>query len=164
MSALLSATRPTRRDIARHPWRILAAVLLIALPVFVGSWMSTTEHSTSEAVMGSTIRTSAELSGGSCEQSVDLSRHDCEGDPVPGTALALLEEHLPEGFEAELHYTTWGSASTEHRRTSLSIRQRATGTLPPRGISTCPPPRRRRCGSGSATPSPSLPTARMRSL
>lgn len=133
MSALLSATRPTRRDIARHPWRILAAVLLIALPVFAGSWMITTEHSTSEAVMGSTIRTSAELSGGSCEQSVDLSRHDCEGDPVPGTALALLEEHLPGGFEAELHYTTWGSASTEHRRTSLSIRQHATGTLPPPG-------------------------------
>ncbi|MDO5669665.1 MAG: hypothetical protein Q4G50_06650 [Corynebacterium sp.] len=131
MSTLLAATRPTRRDILRHPWRILAAVLLIALPVFAGSWILATEHSASTVMTGPTIRTSAELGGDTCRQSIDRSRHDCEGDVRPGSALDLLEAHLPEGFEAELHYTSWGSASTEHRQSTLNIRQRPTGALPP---------------------------------
>lgn len=133
MSALLAATRPTRRDILRHPWRILAAVLLIALPVFAGSWILTTEHSASEVMAGSTIRTEAELGGATCEQSVERALFECEGDLVPGSALSLLTQHLPEGFGAELHYTSWGTATTEHRRASLNIQQRATGTLPPPG-------------------------------
>ena len=33
MSAINAATRPTRRDLWRHPWRTCAAVILIALPV-----------------------------------------------------------------------------------------------------------------------------------
>ncbi|MCQ9675880.1 FtsX-like permease family protein [Corynebacterium sp. BF-R-2] len=33
MSALTAATRPTRRDLWRHPWRTCAAIILIALPV-----------------------------------------------------------------------------------------------------------------------------------
>lgn len=33
MSAINAATRPTRRDLWRHPWRTFAAVILIALPV-----------------------------------------------------------------------------------------------------------------------------------
>lgn len=38
MTSLAAAVRPTRRDTARHPWRILVAVLLIALPVAVLSF------------------------------------------------------------------------------------------------------------------------------
>ena len=133
MSALIAATRPTRRDILRHPWRILAAVLLIALPVFAGSWMITTDHSSAEVASASTIRTEAALSGGSCGQSIDRSLTECEGEPAPGSALELLEQHLPEGFEAELHYTSWGSATSDNRRTGLNVQQRATGTIPPPG-------------------------------
>ena len=33
MPAITAATRPTRRDLWRHPWRTIAAVLLIAVPV-----------------------------------------------------------------------------------------------------------------------------------
>ena len=35
MSAITAATRPTRRDLWRHPWRTFAAVILIALPVAI---------------------------------------------------------------------------------------------------------------------------------
>lgn len=35
MSTLIAASRPTRRDVRRHPGRILAAVLLITIPVWL---------------------------------------------------------------------------------------------------------------------------------
>ncbi|KHO28494.1 FtsX-like permease family protein [Corynebacterium minutissimum] len=47
MPAITAATRPTRRDLWRHPWRTIAAVILIALPVALVVGFSLFHQSTS---------------------------------------------------------------------------------------------------------------------
>lgn len=37
MSSFTAATRPTRRDVVKHPWRSLAAIILIMIPVVLAA-------------------------------------------------------------------------------------------------------------------------------
>lgn len=82
MTTLLAATRPTRRDAIKHPWRSIAAILLVAVPMFLVSFFLTEGNSIGDSNFpGSQV----------------LAQHD--GDD----AYALLEENLPEHLSAELN-------------------------------------------------------------
>jgi len=107
MSALLAATRPTRRDILRHPWRLLAAVLLIAVPVIALTAMTTWQTSTDSALRWSDPTTTATYGGTSCIQSISGLSYECEGDALqaPAPQRELLDAALPHGFHAELRPT-----------------------------------------------------------
>ncbi|MDO5513029.1 FtsX-like permease family protein [Corynebacterium sp.] len=135
MSALLAATRPTRRDIVRHPWRILAAVLLIALPVFAGTWLWTNTHAEDRAARIAQPRTEVQVSGSFCVQNVDASAVECEyADPGDDHALLpLLQAHLPEGSSVQMRFSTWGHATLGNARSYLAIEQMVGGRVPPPG-------------------------------
>lgn len=101
MTGLIAAVRPTWRDITAHPLRIVAAVLLIALPVGLISGLVVTAHSESQAEQLSDPRTIITAVGGTCEQSVQGFSYSCSepsGDQT--TAHAALDATLPPGFQA----------------------------------------------------------------
>ena len=125
MSALLAASRPTRRDMARHPLRILAAVLLITLPLFIASWTLTEGHSEHTASLQDQGRTTATWQGGSCVQSVNGSDADCTSPPAGDDPRVpeILRDSLPAGFTAELHVHAWGAVSHGERHATLSLQQ-----------------------------------------
>ena len=134
MSALLAASRPTRRDMARHPLRILAAVLLIALPTFAGAWMLTYAHSEAENSHLTLPRTQAHWSGGSCEQGVTGNAHCTPADtPTDEPVLPLLQDALPDGFTASLHHDAWGTATLDGAITQMLVVQEPAGRTPPPG-------------------------------
>lgn len=82
MTTLLAATRPTRRDAFKHPWRSLAAILLVAVPMFLVSFFLTYDQS---------INNAASYPGSQVQ-----AHYDGEG------AYQLLQENLPEDFHLEL--------------------------------------------------------------
>lgn len=84
MSGINAATRPTRRDLWRHPWRTLAAVLLIALPVALVIGMALFDNSSG--------RLSAALS--SPERQISAERSDISNEDVPRLAAEVLPEAL----------------------------------------------------------------------
>ena len=135
MSALLAASRPTRRDMARHPLRILAAILLIALPVLVLSWMGTSGYAEEHAAGRDPDRTRATWHGGTCVQSIDGTNGDCTpADPAEDRPIqAILEENLPEGFTAGFHGHAWGAATHGQYRSEFPLQQRPGGRVPPPG-------------------------------
>lgn len=83
MTTLLAATRPTRRDAIKHPWRSIAAILLVAVPMFLVSFMITDNNSAGSISYLPTAQ--AQVSS--------------EGE----NAQTLLDDNLPEGFHAELY-------------------------------------------------------------
>lgn len=135
MSALLAASRPTRRDMARHPLRILAAVLLIALPVLALSWMATSGYAEENAASRDPDRTRVTWHGGTCVQSIDGTNGDCTpADPTEDRPIqTILEENLPEGFTAGFHGHTWGVATHGQYRSEFPVQQRPGGRVPPPG-------------------------------
>lgn len=82
MITLLAATRPTRRDAIQRPGRSLAAILLVAVPMFLVSFFLTENESRSNASYSPTAPIQAHYSG--------------------ENAYELLEETLHEGIHAEL--------------------------------------------------------------
>lgn len=103
MTALAAATRPTRRDVVKHPLRSLAAIILIMIPVTLATIGVVYNGSQSSAFFLSTPRTSATYVGGVCEQSVSGYLSDCEGAPdADATEYDLLRENIPEGFTVDL--------------------------------------------------------------
>ncbi|OFQ53945.1 FtsX-like permease family protein [Corynebacterium sp. HMSC074H12] len=105
MSGINAATRPTRRDLWRHPWRTLAAVLLIALPVALVIGMALFDNSSG--------RLSAALS--SPERQISAERSDISNEDVP----RLAAEVLPEGLSVS-PVTTFSSTSLIHNGKSTN--------------------------------------------
>ncbi len=105
MSGINAATRPTRRDLWRHPWRTLAAVLLIALPVALVIGMALFDNSSG--------RLSAALS--SPERQISAERSDISNEDVP----RLAAEVLPEGLSVS-PVATFSSTSLIHNGKSTN--------------------------------------------
>ncbi len=132
MSSLVAATRPTRRDIIRHPWRMLAAVLLVALAV---AWLAANivwSESSSRVLGDVQPRTTAMYHGGECVQSPDSYRYECAGDDVStdGNEPELLDAALPEGFTAHLWLNSPGVVSLGSRSYFTEIVQAPVEALP----------------------------------
>ena len=134
MSALLAATRPTRRDMLRHPWRLLAAVLLIAVPVIALTAMTSWQTSTDSALRWSDPTTTATYGGTSCIQSISGLSYECEGDALqaPAPQRELLDAALPHGFHAELRPTFYRPVTAaDGRQADAQILQLPVSAVPP---------------------------------
>lgn len=122
MSSLTAATRPTRRDVARHPWGLLAAVLLIALPIVLFTSTLTWSQSGFLALGALQQRTTATYQGGTCTQSPDGDRADCTGEVDEEVdEETLLNGVLPAGFDAYQYrdlagVVSHGAAGSEDRK------------------------------------------------
>ncbi|GAA1473666.1 hypothetical protein GCM10009604_17810 [Corynebacterium aurimucosum] len=101
MSGIDAATRPTRRDLWRHPWRTLAAVMLIALPVALVVGMALFDNSSG--------RLSAALNSPERALQVSGERPEISNEDVP----RLAAEVLPEGLSVS-PVTTFSNASLIH--------------------------------------------------
>ncbi|WP_080795988.1 FtsX-like permease family protein [Corynebacterium pacaense] len=133
MSVLASATRPTRRDVLRHPLRSLAAILLVAVPVaLVTIGMISSESETAASFLGSP-RTTASYSGGSCEQSVDGHLFQCEPAVSQSSEYDLLRSNLPEGFTVELRLSGSVRASFGQNSENIFLTQNNSSQAPAPG-------------------------------
>lgn len=120
-NSAVAATRPMRRDMFRAPWRLLAAVLLIALPVGFLVYASLTSRGVTTVVNSFSPSTVASYSGGTCTQSVDGYQAECrneDGSPSAGLQ-ALLEENLPAGFR--VHRVDTGNVTLTHEARSAAV-------------------------------------------
>ena len=139
MTALAAATRPTRRDVVRHPVRSLAAIILIMIPVTLAAIGVVYNGSQSSSYFLSNPRTSATYVGGVCEQSVNGYLSDCEGEPDAGTIeYALLRENIPEGFTVDLTLTGTIGAAFGDRSVMLYFTQTTAGMAPDPGEAFIP--------------------------
>ena len=107
MSGINAATRPTRRDLKLHPWRTLAAVMLIALPVALVVGMALFDNSSG--------RLSAALSSPERTVQVSAEREDISYEDVPKLAAQVL----PEGLSVS-PVTAFSSTSLIHNGKSTS--------------------------------------------
>lgn len=107
MSGINAATRPTRRDLWRHPWRTLAAVMLIALPVAIVVGIALFDNSSG--------RLSAALSSPDRSLQVSGERQDIANEDVPRLAAQVL----PEGLSVS-PVTTFSSTSLIHNGKSTN--------------------------------------------
>lgn len=82
MSGINAATRPTRRDLKLHPWRTLAAVMLIALPVALVIGMALFDNSSG--------RLSAALSSPERTLQISAEHPEISYEDVPGLAADVL--------------------------------------------------------------------------
>ncbi|AGF71861.1 ABC transporter permease [Corynebacterium halotolerans] len=132
MSSLLAATRPTRRDMARHPLRLLAAILLVALPVALFSVNLVWAWSNQSALRIAEPRTVAWYSGGQCIQSPDATQAHCSGaeEPPGFSEQEHLAAALPEGFTAQLRLNRLSEVSAGPAVDSVHVRQLSADALP----------------------------------
>lgn len=132
MSTLLAATRPTRRDMVKHPWRLLAAMLLVALPVFLIVSLATYESSSNNVLRATEVHSTTWKGGGaSCVQTVSGSNSECTGTASTGDERAQLEQELPEGFHVELSVLLPGELRAENNLAIFtSVRQLPAESLP----------------------------------
>lgn len=107
MSGINAATRPTRRDLKLHPWRTLAAVMLIALPVALVIGIALFDNSSG--------RLSAALSSPDRSLQVSNERQDIANEDVPRLAAQVL----PEGLSVS-PVTTFDNTSLIHAGKSTS--------------------------------------------
>lgn len=107
MSGINAATRPTRRDLWRHPWRTLAAVMLIALPVALVVGMALFDNSSG--------RLSAALSSPDRSLQVSGESQDIANEDVPRLAAQIL----PEGLSVS-PVTAFSSTSLIHNGKSTN--------------------------------------------
>lgn len=107
MSGINAATRPTRRDLKLHPWRTLAAVMLIALPVALVIGIALFDNSSG--------RLSAALSSPDRSLQVSNERQDIANEDVPRLAAQVL----PKGLSVS-PVTTFSSTSLIHNGKSTN--------------------------------------------
>ncbi len=107
MSGINAATRPTRRDLKLHPWRTLAAVMLIALPVALVIGIALFDNSSG--------RLSAALSSPDRSLQVSNERQDIANEDVPRLAAQVL----PKGLSVS-PVTTFDNTSLIHAGKSTS--------------------------------------------
>ncbi|QPK83791.1 ABC transporter permease [Corynebacterium qintianiae] len=102
MSALVAAARPVIRDFANTKLRILAAVMLIALPVGFAAFAIVRDASASHATVRTSMGNSVTLGGERCEQSINGYESDCSGTPRELAAADAVNAEMPDGLRAEL--------------------------------------------------------------
>ncbi|MDK6813559.1 ABC transporter permease [Corynebacterium sp. UMB6689] len=107
MSGINAATRPTRRDLKLHPWRTLAAVMLIALPVALVIGMALFDNSSG--------RLSAALSSPERTLQISAEHPEISYEDVPG----LVADVLPGGLSVS-PVTAFSSTSLIHNGKSAS--------------------------------------------
>lgn len=107
MSGINAATRPTRRDLKLHPWRTLAAVMLIALPVALVIGMALFDNSSG--------RLSAALSAPERTLQISAEHPEISYEDVPGLAADVL----PGGLSVS-PVTAFSSTSLIHNGKSAS--------------------------------------------
>ena len=139
MTTLAAATRPTRRDVLRHPLRSLAAIILIMIPVTLAAIGVVYNGSQSSSFFLSSPRTSATYVGGVCEQSIDGYLSDCAGEPATGaTEYELLRANIPEGFTVDLTLTGTTGATFGERSVVLYFTQTTDSMAPAPGEAFIP--------------------------
>ncbi len=107
MPGINAATRPTRRDLKLHPWRTLAAVMLIALPVALVIGMALFDNSSG--------RLSAALSSPERTLQISAEHPEISYEDVPGLAADVL----PGGLSVS-PVTAFSSTSLIHNGKSAS--------------------------------------------
>lgn len=134
MSSLAAATRPTRRDVMQHPWRSLAAIILIAIPVALVVVGIISSDSRSSAQFLSGARTTASYQGGVCEQNVTGYASNCQGEAAGEISeYTLLQENLPEDFTLDLMFNGSITATRGDKSASLYFTQTAAESAPEAG-------------------------------
>lgn len=139
MSTFAAATRPTRRDVVQHPWRSLAAIILIAIPVALATIALISGDSRSSADFLSEARTTATYKGGVCEQNINGYASNCAGDADGELSeYALLQENLPEGFTLGLSFSGSIGATKGDKSVSLYFTQTTAESAPGPGEAFLP--------------------------
>ncbi len=123
-----ASLRPTLRDARKHWWRSLLAVLLVALPVGVFAFSTSSSAIYTKASQAVEQRNVATFFGGSCKQNVEGWGSDCEGNSAKGAGPSdALNQALPSGFEATINADTTAkiqavSGKKISHQTGLAIR------------------------------------------
>lgn len=137
LSALRASARPVVRDMFKTPWRLFAAVLLIASPVTVATAMTVDETSRSLSFESVSRPHTMHFGGGQCTQNGDGSSTSCTGSAggrvpeAPASFSDYLDKHLPEGLTAQLDTNVLVSANTERGTISqLQVNQSPIELLP----------------------------------
>lgn len=78
MSSLTAAIRPTIRDVRKHPFSSLAAIILIAIPVALASFLLVSHASSNQFDQLTSLETVATKYGSSCEQNYRGWDFTCE--------------------------------------------------------------------------------------
>lgn len=130
------SARIVLRDVLRHPWHVLLAVLLIAMPVAILSSVLLQEASRSTAYELAFAPTTARYIGGQCQQSPDGHIHECSGGPTDLPQQALLTEALPQNTSAQLVVSGPAelNSPTATSLTSLTQLDPAVEHAPPPGM------------------------------
>lgn len=128
MSAFSAAIRPTVRDVRRHPWRTIAAIVLIALPIAFLCHYSIRNSSHSSYFNALAMKNSATFVGGTCEQSSSAWNFDCgNGDKSEQSLrLADVEQALDGRFTVEVNASGFATITAGEHQASVSVEQ-----LPP---------------------------------
>lgn len=133
LSTMRAALRPTLRDIKRHWWRSILAVLLVALPVGVFAYNVSNDATRTQAEQSIEMRNQATYFARPCEQNIFGWDVDCQDAQSQGAGPKdKIEEALPEGFQAHLaanilvHLSKPQDEKTAPNISSLSVRDPAT--------------------------------------
>lgn len=139
MSTILAATRPMRRDMFKAPWRLLAAVLLVALPVGLVVGTAIDSYSRSAASHNVYEMNTMSYAGGTCWQDVSGFNSGCDNTnaPAPEDLLAYANSSLPEGLEAQVHFADMAQLSNGSRATRTEVIELGPEAFP-QGIQEVP--------------------------
>ena len=99
MSSLAAATRATRRDMFRAPGRLIAAVLLIALPIAAVVALAINDASGSGRLASPASGEQLAIEGGTCEQEPGMYSGPCTGTQRTPTAYSDAEAVVPDSIE-----------------------------------------------------------------
>lgn len=99
MSSPAAATRATRRDMFRAPGRLIAAVLLIALPIAAVVALAINDASGSGRLASSAIGEQLAIEGVTCEQEPGVYSGSCTGAQRTPTAYSDAEAVVPDSIE-----------------------------------------------------------------
>ena len=139
MSSFTAATRPTRRDVVKHPWRSLAAIILIMIPVVLAAIGVIHGGSQSSSYFLNNPRTSATYLGGVCEQNVNGYLSECEGGPdTQSSEYELLRQNIPEGFTVALSLSGTIEATFGDQSANLYFTQTTAEMAPEPGEAFVP--------------------------
>ncbi|AZA11007.1 FtsX-like permease family protein [Corynebacterium gerontici] len=133
LNTMRAALRPTLRDIRRHWWRSILAVLLVALPVGLYSYGVSDNATRTQAAQSLELRNKASYFGKPCEQNIYGWAADCQGAQSQGAGPEdEMQAALPDGFRADLAASITvrlenpGEHSTPPVSTSLQLRDPET--------------------------------------
>ncbi|WIM68383.1 hypothetical protein QP027_03020 [Corynebacterium breve] len=106
-----------------HPWRTIAGLVMIFIPVALISGLIVHESSVSTQQNLDSARTSIRfVESADCRQDIHGSNFDCPGETVSGNEYDMLTEELPE-FDIYLHVGQEVVAHHEDRTAAFNVDQ-----------------------------------------